>query len=122
MPPPICLSTPACWLAATVAASCYIHLDGDNSAKTATASAASKIIGDSIADEPLLLINRDCDQRHVIYPDLLGPQPLLQRMVAHRGQPARTVVQQIANLWHDCGESGKTAGEAVRSAFSVARH
>ena len=78
---------------------------------------------DTVADEPaLLLTNRDCDQRHVIYPDLLGPQPRLQRMVAHRGQPARTVVQQIANPWHDCGESGKTGGGAVRSAFSVARH
>ena len=101
----------------------YIHLDGDNSVKTAAASAASKVIGDSIADEPLLLLtNRDCDQRHVIYPDLLGPQPRLQRMVLHRGQPARAVAQQIANLWHDYGESGLTVGEAVRSAFSVARH
>ena len=40
-------------------------------------------------------------------------------MVAHRGQPGRTIVQQIANLWHDYGVSGKTMGEAVRNAFSV---
>ena len=100
----------------------YVPLDGggDNSVKTATASAAAKVIGETIADEPLLLFtNRNCDQLHVIYPDLSGAQPRLQRMVVHRGQPARTVVQQIANLWHDYGESGKTVGEAVRNAFSV---
>ena len=100
----------------------YIPLDGggDNSVKTATASSAAKVIGDTIADEPLLLFtNRDCNQLHVIYPDLSGAQPRLQRMVVHRGQPARTVVQQIANLWHDYGESGLTVGEAVRNAFSV---
>ncbi len=100
----------------------YISMDraGDNGVKTATASAVSKVVGDTIADEPLLLFtNRDCDQLHLIYPDLSGTQPRLQRMVAHRGQPARTVVQQIANLWHDYGESGLTLGEAVRNAFSV---
>ena len=100
----------------------YVPLDngGDNSVKTATASAVAKVIGDSIADESLLLFsNRDCDQLHFIYPDLSGAQPRLQRMVVHRGQPARTVVQQIANLWHDYGESGLTVGEAVRNAFSV---
>ena len=100
----------------------YISLDGaeDNRVKTATATAAAKVIGDTIADEPLLLFtNLDCDQLHLIYPDLSGNQPRLQRMVVHRGQPARTVVQQIANLWHDYGESGRTMGEAVRNAFSV---
>ena len=100
----------------------YVPLDGggDNSVKTATASAAAKVIGDTIADEPLLLFsNRDCDQLHFIYPDLSGAQPRLQRMVVHRGQAARTVVQQIANLWHDYGESGKSMGEAIRNAFSV---
>ena len=40
-------------------------------------------------------------------------------MVSHRRQPGRTVVEQIANLWHDYGVSGKTMGEAVRNAFSV---
>ena len=100
----------------------YVPLDGagDNQIKTATASAAAKVIGDTIADEPLLLFtNRDCDQLHVIYPDLTGARPRLQRMVVHRGQPARTVVQQIANLWHDYGELGQTVGAAVRNAFSV---
>ena len=100
----------------------YISLDhaDDNRVKTATASSAAKVIGDQIADEPLLLFtNRDCDELHIIYPDLSGSRPKLQRMVAHRGQPGRTVVQQVANLWHDYGESGMTVSEAIRNAFSV---
>ena len=100
----------------------YIPLEraDDNRVTTTTASVAAKVIGDEIADEPLLLFtNRDCDELHIIYPDLSGSRPRLQRMVAHRGQPGRTVVQQVANLWHDYGESGMTMGEAVRNAFSV---
>ncbi len=74
----------------------YIPLEqaDDNRVKTTTASAAAKVIGDQIAEEPLLLFtNRDCDELHIIYPDLSGSRPRLQRMVAHRGQPGRTVVQ-----------------------------
>ena len=100
----------------------YIPLDGtdDNRVKAETASAAAKVINETIADEPLLqFTNRDCDQLHLIYPDLSGSRARLSRMVAHRGQPARTVVQQIANLWQDYGESDKTMGEAIRNAFSV---
>ena len=100
----------------------YIPLEqaDDNRVKTTMASTAAKVIGDQITEEPLLLFtNRDCDELHIIYPDLSGNRPRLQRMVAYRGQPGRTVVQQIANLWHDYGVSGKTMGEAVRNAFSV---
>ena len=100
----------------------YIPLDDANSNRItgATASAAAKVIGSTVTGEPLLLFtNRDCDQLHFIYPDLSGAQPSLKRMVAHRNQPGRTVVQQIANLWRDYGESGLTMGEAVTRAFSV---
>ena len=100
----------------------YIPMDEaeNNHVNTLTASVAAKVIGDTIADEPLLLFtNRDCDQLHVIYPDLSGSRPRLQRMVVHGQQPVRTVVQQIANLWHDYGVLGMTMGEAVRNAFSV---
>ena len=100
----------------------YVPLDeaDGNHVTGAVASAAAKVIGDTIADEPLLLFtSRDHDQLHVIYPDLSGSRPALQRMVAHREQPRRTLVQQVANLWHDYGALGKPLGEAVRSAFSV---
>ncbi|MDE2813143.1 MAG: hypothetical protein OXM01_08970 [Gemmatimonadota bacterium] len=100
----------------------YAPLDDadGNQVTSATASVAAKVIGDTIADEPLLLFtNRDRDQLHVVYPDLSSSRPSLQRMVVHRDQPRRTVVQQIANLWHDYGELGKPMGAAVRSAFNV---
>ena len=86
----------------------------------AIASAAAKVIGDTIADEPLLLFtNPNRDQLHVIYPDLSGNRPALQRMVAYRDRPNRTVVQQLANLWHDYGVLGMPIGAAVRNAFNV---
>ena len=100
----------------------YIPLDNaeTNRITGATVSAAAKVIGDTIADEPLLLFNnRARDQLHFIHPDLSGAQPKLQRMVVHRNQPARTVVEQIANLWHDYGEAGLTVGQAISNAFSV---
>ena len=100
----------------------YIPLDHaeGNQATGAVASAAARVIGNVIADEPLLLFtNRDRDELHVIYPDLSGSRPNLQRMVAHRERPNRTVVQQLANLWHDYGVLGKPMGEAVRNAFNV---
>ena len=92
----------------------------DNRVRASAAVAAARVIANLLADEPILLFtNRDGDQLHLIYPDLSGSRPRLQRMVAHRGQPNRTVVQQIARLWQDYGELGKSMGEAVRNAFSV---
>ena len=78
------------------------------------------MIGNALADEPLLLFtNRDGDQLHIIRPDLVGSRPQLQRIVAHRGQYQRTVVQQIANMWDDYGNRGKTISDAIANAFSV---
>ena len=100
----------------------YVLLDGadGNHVTSAVASVAAKIIGDTIADEPLFLFTScNHEQLHITYPDLSGSRPALRRMVARREQPKRTVVQQIANLWHEYGVLGKPVGEAVRSAFSV---
>ena len=100
----------------------HVPLDGanGNQVTSAIASAAAKVIGDTIADEPLLLFtSRDHDQLHIICPDLSGSRPALQRMVAHREQPRRTLIQQIANLWHEYGVLGKPLGDAIRNAFNV---
>ena len=73
----------------------YIPLDGagGNRVTGAVAAAAARVIGNAIADEPLLLFTgRDRDELHVIYPDLSGIRPKLQRMVFHRERPSRTVV------------------------------
>ena len=100
----------------------YVPLDDTttNRITGATAAAAAKVIGNALADEPLLLFtNRDGDQLHIIRPDLVGSRPRLQRIVAHRDQHQRTVVQQIANMWDDYGNRGKTISDAIAHAFSV---
>ena len=100
----------------------YVPLDDTttNRITGTAASAAAKVIGNALADEPLLLFtNRDGDQLHIIRPDLVGSRPQLQRIVAHRGQYQRTVVQQIANMWDDYGNRGKTISDAIANAFSV---
>ena len=100
----------------------YVPLDeaSSNRVTGAVASAAAKAIGNALADEPLLLFtNREGDQLHIIRPDLVGSRPMLQRIVAHRDQHQRTVVERIANMWEDYGNRGKTIGEAIANAFSV---
>ena len=81
---------------------------------------AARILAATLNDQLLLAVsNRDGDQLHLISPDLTGSRPRLQRLVAYRGQPRRTVVQQIANLWQSYGVLGKTMGQAIAEAFSV---
>ena len=100
----------------------YIPLnDADTNRVTAgTASSAAKAMGNVLADDLLLLFtNRDGDQLHIISPDLTSSRPKLQRLVKHRNQPQRTVVQQIANMWDNYANRGKTVPEAIDEAFSV---
>ena len=75
----------------------------------------------NILDDDLLLIftNRDMDQLHIISPDLSGSRPKLQRLVAYRDQLQRTVPQQIAKMWDNYGNKGRTLREAIAEAFSV---
>ena len=100
----------------------YVPLEGADSNRVTgiVASAAAKAMGNALADEPLLLFtNRDGDQLHIIRPDLADSRPRLQRIVAHRNQHQRTVVQQIANMWDNYGNRGKTIREAITETFSV---
>ena len=100
----------------------YVPLDsaGSNRVTGATASAAAKAIGNALADDPLLLFtNRDCDQLHIINPDLTGSRPRLERIVAHRNQHQRTVVERIAGMWDSYSNQGKAIREAIADAFSV---
>ena len=100
----------------------YISLDNASSNRVtgAIASAVAKTVGNVLGDDLLLLFtNRDRDQLHVVNPDLTGSRPRLQRIVAHKDQLQRTVVQQIANMWDNYGNRGKTIREAITIAFSV---
>ena len=100
----------------------YIPLDnaGNDRVTGAVASAAAKTVGNVLDDDLLLLFtNRDRNQLHIVNPDLTGSRPRLQRIVAYKDQLQYTVVQQIANMWDNYGNRGKTIREAIEIAFSV---
>ena len=100
----------------------YIPLDDavTNRVNGIVAAAAAKALGNILADDLLLVFtNRDRDQLHIISPDLSGSRPKLQRLVAYKDQLLRTVPQQIANMWDNYGNKGKTLQEAIKEAFSV---
>ena len=84
------------------------------------AGAAAKEIGNVMEGEFLMLLtNRDCNQLHIIHSDLSGRRPCLRRMVVHKGEKRRTVVQQIANMWDDYGRKGVPLVDAMQAAFNV---
>ena len=100
----------------------YIPLDNadTNRVNGIAVSAAAKALGNTLADDLLLVVtNRDRDQLHIISPDLSASRPKLQRRVAYRDQLQRTVPQQIANMWDNYGNKGKTLREAIKEAFNV---
>ena len=100
----------------------YMPLDDapTNRVNGIVASAAAKALSNTLADDLLLVFtNRDRDQLHIISPDLSGSRPKLQRLVAYRDQLQRTVPEQIANMWDNYGNKGKTLREAIAETFSV---
>ena len=100
----------------------YIPLDDapTNRVNGIVVSAAAKTLSNILSDDLLLLFtNRDMDQLHIISPDLSGSRPKLQRLVAYRDQLQRTVPQQIANMWDNYGNKGKTLREAIAEVFNV---
>ena len=91
-----------------------------NRITAATVNAAARSLSADLGDDLLLLFtNAGGSEFHIIRPGFTGSRPTLQRMGARRGEHHRTVVQQLANMWHDYGRSGKTVYEAIVRAFSV---
>lgn len=81
------------------------------------AGAAAKKIGNVLEGEFLMLLtNRDCNQLHIIHPDLSGRRPRLRRIVVHKGDKRRTVVRQIANMWDDYERKGIPLVNAMQAA------
>ena len=100
----------------------YIPLDNPiaNRVNGMAVSAAAKALANVLADDLLLVFtNRDRDQLHIISPDLSGRRPKLQRLVAYRNQLQRTVPEQIAKMWDNYGNKGRTLREAIAEAFNV---
>ena len=91
-----------------------------NRITAATVNAAARSLSADLGDDLLLLFtNAGGSEFHIIRPGFAGSRLTLQRMVARRGEHHRTVVQQLANMWHDYGRSGKSVYEAIVRAFSV---
>ena len=100
----------------------YIPLDNadTNRVNGIVVSAAAKALSNILADDLLLVFtNRDRDQLHIISPDLSGNRPKLQRLVAYKDQLQRTVPEQIAKMWDNYGNKGRTLREAIAEAFNV---
>ena len=90
-----------------------------NRVRKAEAAAAAKIVSGQIADDPLLVFtNRDASQLHFVYPDFVGSQPTLRRLVVERDLPRRTAVQQVANIYHQWQSTG-SIHTALERAFDV---
>lgn len=68
----------------------------------------------------LLLLATDADrsQWHFVYPSAKGGREVLRRMMVYRGQPHRTVAEQLANIFTDAATSGDLRG-ALDRAFDV---
>ena len=90
-----------------------------NRVRKAEAAAAAKIVSGQIIDDPLLIFtNRDASQLHFVYPDFVGAQPTLRRLVVERDLPRRTAVQQVANIYHQWQITG-SIHTALERAFDV---
>src|SRR5439155_15770484 len=53
-----------------------------------------------------------------VYPALQGERETLRRMVVHRGQPHRTVVEQLAGVYEDLSR-GRDVRTALERAYDV---
>ena len=90
-----------------------------NRIRKAEAAAAAKIASGQIADDLLLVFtNRDASQLHFIYPEFVGAQPTLRRLVVERDLPRRTAVQQVANIYRHREDTG-SIHTALDRAFDV---
>ena len=90
-----------------------------NRVRKAEAAAAAKIVSGQIADDPLLVFtNRDASQLHFVYPDFVGTQPTLRRLVVERDQHRRTADQQVANIYGHWQDTGSIRA-ALERAFDV---
>ena len=83
------------------------------------AQEAARLIAAELGDDLMLVFtNRNCDHLHFVYPSFEGRRPALRRMVAEKGLPRRTLVQQISNIWEKWRLSGDIRAE-LASAFDV---
>jgi TaqI-like C-terminal specificity domain/Eco57I restriction-modification methylase len=59
----------------------------------------------------------DGSEWQLVYPSTRGEKEILRRITLHRGQPYRTVAEQLANVYYDAGQSDLR--NALESAYDV---
>lgn len=74
----------------------------------------SQLLGDIL----LLATDGDRSQWHFIYPSAKDGREVLRRMVVYRGQPHRTVAEQLATMYSDAGRTDDLRG-ALERAYDV---
>ena len=100
---------------------CYVAIDiaETDRVRKAEAAAAARQIANQLGDDLLLIFtNTSRSQLHFIHPTFEHAQPTLRRMVVERDLPRRTAVQQVANIYWECRDSGSIL-KALEAAFDV---
>lgn len=78
----------------------------------------SRALATRLGDDHLLVhSNADGSAWHFVYPTASGGKTVLRRMVVERGLPRRTVVMQLAKIYHDARTSDVRA--ALEHAYDV---
>ena len=91
-----------------------------NRIRKAEVDAVAKRIADDLGDDLLLVFtNRDADQLQLVHPKFDGARVTLRRMTVERDLPRRTACQQIAEIYKQWREPGKTLSRALDDAFNV---
>ena len=79
--------------------------------------AVSKAVNTKLGDHLLVLSSTDSRLWHLIYPTQTAGKPVLRRMVIERGLPRRTVVTQLAKVYHEAQKADIRC--ALESAYDV---
>lgn len=79
--------------------------------------AISKALKDLLGDHVLVASNAEGAVWHFVYPTDAATKPVLRRMVVERGLPRRTVVTQLAKVYHEAQNTD--VRHALESAYDV---
>lgn len=96
-----------------------IEFPTDGGVRASELQAALRQIRQTLNGEILLVATeRTRSQWHFVFPGQRNGRDLLRRMVVHVGQPRRTVVQQLAGVYHEA-ERGTDLLTALEDAYDV---
>ena len=95
-----------------------------NKIRKAEASEAARLIHKQLGGDQLMVFTNRTNGEDTasllqfIYPDFVGRQPTLRRMIVERDLPRRTAVQQVSNIYYQWENTGNLH-DALTRAFDV---